>query len=149
MRAILSMVGIAGVGTVMVGRSRRRRSRGCDHDVQPLHDGGIVHREIGFAHREVRDPRPEQAEGQHHRQPVDERPQVVALDGRCELLVVEGLDYEQSSNIEVTVNRVDAAGGVGPDSNLSPISSLKWTNNVGHALIRHVDLEIGGARINA
>ena len=63
-------------------------------------------------------------------------------------LVVEGIDYEQSSNIEVTVNRVDAAGGVGPDSNLSPISSLKWTNNVGHALIRHVDLEIGGARIN-
>ena len=56
-----------GVGAVTVGRSRQRRSRGRDHDVQPLHDGGIVHREISFAHREVRDPRPEQAEGQHHR----------------------------------------------------------------------------------
>lgn len=42
-------------------------------------------------------------------------------------------------------NAVNASGG---ESDAMTIESLRWTNSIGHALIRNVELEIGGIRID-
>jgi len=47
----------------------------------------------------------------------------------------------------VKAKRKKADNSVGPDCTTVPIISLRWCNNVGHALIRSVELEIGGSRI--
>jgi hypothetical protein len=61
---------------------------------------------------------------------------------------LSGLDRNATQNPDVTVTRIDSGGSPGAASNTVQLSTLRWTNNIGHALIRHVDLEIGGARIN-
>lgn len=63
-------------------------------------------------------------------------------------IFVEGLNRPLTPNPNVTVTRVDSGGNSGTASNTVQLSSLRWTNNLGHALIRYVDLEIGGAKIN-
>ena len=63
-------------------------------------------------------------------------------------LQITGLDRNTTQNPDVVVTRVDSGGASGNPSNTVQLSTLRWTNNIGHALIRHVDLEIGGARIN-
>ena len=47
----------------------------------------------------------------------------------------------------VQVKRKKADTTVGPNSAAVPIVTVRWCNSVGHALIRAVELEIGGSRI--
>ena len=48
----------------------------------------------------------------------------------------------------VTVRRVKANGSEGSESEPMDVVALRWCNNVGHALIRSVELNIGGSLID-
>lgn len=61
-------------------------------------------------------------------------------------VAVSGLD--PSKAYSVTVRRVTAGGSEGPDSSPMDIVAVRWCNNVGHALIRSVELTIGGSLID-
>jgi len=60
-------------------------------------------------------------------------------------VTLTGLDSTKSYTI--SVRRV-ASGTPGTYSSTLPLSSVRWCNEVGHALCRTIDFEIGGARIS-
>ena len=60
-------------------------------------------------------------------------------------IVVPLLDKTKSYTIKV---RRVASATPGTYSTTLPITSVRWCNSIGHALLRTVDLEIGGARIS-
>lgn len=60
-------------------------------------------------------------------------------------ITITGLDTAKS--YDISVRRV-ASATPGSYSATVPLSSLRWCNSIGHALMRTVDFEIGGARIS-
>jgi hypothetical protein len=60
-------------------------------------------------------------------------------------IAVPGLDTAKT--YDISVRRV-ASATPGSYSSAVPLSSLRWCNSIGHALVRTVDFEIGGARIS-
>ena len=61
-------------------------------------------------------------------------------------IAVTGLNTSHSYT--VTVRRVTSGGAEGAESESMDISTVRWCNNVGHALIRSVELSIGGSLID-
>jgi hypothetical protein len=78
---------------------------------------------------------------------VDDGSSPVTVNGAAGVTDIEITGLNKSSSYTVKVRRV-ASSTAGTYSSTLPISSVRWTNSIAHAMIRTVDLEIGGARIS-
>lgn len=72
--------------------------------------------------------------------------------GTSTAVTITGLDSTNSYSVTVrreqVVDDVPDAGTASAESESMDIESIRWTNAVGHALIKSVEVEIGGVRID-
>lgn len=78
---------------------------------------------------------------------VDDGSSPVTVNGAAGVVAVPITGLDKTKTYTIKVRRV-ASATPGTYSSTLPISSVRWCNSIGHALIRTVDWEIGGARIS-
>lgn len=70
--------------------------------------------------------------------------------GDATAIDITGLSSTQTYTVNVHREQVTENDGInlGDDSDTMAIESVRWTNSIGHALIRSAEVEIGGVRID-
>lgn len=84
--------------------------------------------------------------------PTENATEFFYSSGTTPVVELTGLDSTQQYTVTVRreqeVNDVVDAGTASAESDPEDIVSIRWTNSIGHALLRSAEVEIGGVRID-
>ena len=67
---------------------------------------------------------------------------------RVTAVINRNADLMYKTYVQVVLPQVELAGGQRAKSGASDLTGFRWVNYIGHRLIKQVELEIGGQRID-